>query len=380
MDLLSASEWMDLGYSALGAVLAVSVCAVILAWKKNKSGKRKFTATYFLELLESALWVISVLIMVALMDLLEKRGWSTLWAMLLPVLIVIPTIAIYGLKRKKALQGAVANPDAAPVRPPAPSKDEVRVNLVFNAVVIAFGVVTIGPILYLAFWADMKGLAVLPYLAAFVVIPFVLLTFTIFGRYPGSISNRAAIEIGAAPQQVWNTVRFRNTTDWWKKIVRSVERTSDPGEWYRVRYFNNDTCGQCCLPRDPASDGRSNLVEILASEEPHRLHFRAYPRGAGGGMENMMDHEDTVLSLEPLEGGRTRVTTVNTAVRPKAWLAFILKIGDPSGEELRTLKGHIEGTTYETIFDVGAKRLDEARHAERFCGCGADAPVAGRFA
>jgi hypothetical protein len=380
MDFLTAEDWKDLGYTFLGGLAALAIFAGFRIWKNQKAGKPALAMAKWQEAAQNGLWIFGMVLMLPLMDILERHGQSTFWAATIQLIVIVPIIFFSEMLRKRALRNSVANPNAASVAAPPPSKEEVRVNLLVNAAVIAFGVVTVGPILYLAFWSEASGLAMFPYVLAFTVIPFALLTFAISGRLPGSITKRSEIEIEAAPQEVWNTIRFRNTTNWWKKIVSSVERTSDPGEWYRLRYFNNDTCAQCGLPRDPGSEGHSNIVEILSSDEPHRLHFRAHPKRAGGAMGTMMDYEETVLTLEALEGGRTRVTSMNTAVRPKAWLAFILKIGDPSGEELRTLKGYLEGKSFDTIFDIGVKRLDEARHAEKFCGCGADAPVAGRFA
>ena len=81
-----------------------------------------------------------------------------------------------------------------------------------------------------------------------------------------------------------------------------------------------------------------------------------------------MDFEEETFLLRRAATGCV-VSAESVAVRPAMWLALILKIGDPVGEQLRHLKAHMEGEPGDTLYHASNKRIAEARKAPKFCGC-----------
>jgi hypothetical protein len=384
MDWLTSEDWRDIG-SVFG--MAAAFMTALTIWRSFKQWKSRqafFQVETFIDDLLNVLWIVPMVALLVLTDLLERHGvtgtysWNAYCAVFL---VFVAPVVYFGNRGRNHLQGkARANPNAAGTPTVAPSSEEVEVNLKANLIIIGFGIATIGPILALAYFASPLDLSSIPYVAFYALAILAALTYAIVGRWYGTVKLKSAvIEIKASPEQIWNEARFRNTTNWWKKIVSRVEQIDQSGTKFKMHYYNNDTCLDCGLPRDPDSEGRSNLVEILEAVEHERMTWRAYPKGTGGSMETMMAHEDCTYRFEASANGHTRLTCTGSVTKPRVFLAGIVLLGDPYGQELASLKAHVEGTAVDTIFDVGAARIEEARHAEKFCGCAKGAPVAGLF-
>ena len=383
----STTETLQTFASAFAAVMALVAAVLVYRMLRNwQQGTPLLSRKDIMSNAGNLGFILWVMFIFALQDALDQMGWHWSLLFLFPILAALPFILLAHQRMKQAQKNAIANPDAKIAVPAvAASAEEKSVSFKINAILIGFVLITIGPILWLAFMTDLSGFnrsgfAFLGGLLAYCAMILVILVYGIAGRWPGSVSMKASIEINATPQQIWNVVRFRNSTGWWKKIVSLVQRLDEPGEVYDIHYFNSDTCGTCSLPRNPDLDGAVTRVEILKSQEPTYLAWRAYPQSMSGAMSDMMAHEDESLTIDALSNGMCRVSADNLAVKPKVWLAALLKLGNPPGQELAALKAHIEGQTADTMYDVGAQRIDAARHAQKFCGCAKGASTAGLFA
>lgn len=201
---------------------------------------------------------------------------------------------------------------------------------------------------------------------------FFAIVYAIFGRWPGSVTSQARIELRASPEAVWDALALRGDYPGWKKIYTGIERLNEPGEVYRIHYAEDSECLRCLLPKDPDRPLWSARVEIVDARPPSLYLQRVFPKklSAKDETEQLLDAEDFATLLEPLAGGGTRVTVGSTVFRPKLWFAVLNLLGRPVREELRSLRAHVDGTRDETLFGIAAKRMDLARTAPRHCRCG----------
>ena len=86
-------------------------------------------------------------------------------------------------------------------------------------------------------------------------------------------------------------------------------------------------------------------------------------------MDDLLDAEDSMMGLESLAGGGTRVTIRSTVLRPKIWLGVLAFLGRPVREELRSLKAYLDGTADETLYGIAAIRMEAASNAPQQCRC-----------
>lgn len=377
MSWLTAEDWGDIRSAALSLLAGATFLLVCQVWQNLRNGKPVFEMKSLFEWAMGVTFVLAFFFVTPMMDVFERYGWSLWMLFLVPLLLVTPFLAIAQLQMSLARRKAVPNPGAAPFARTPLSREEMRVNFKLNAAIIGFGFFVVAPIVAFAFWdVPLSGVG-LGLLFPYVLAALAALIYGLFGRWPGNINLRAEIEIDAPPQKVWDVIRFRPTTSWWKKIVRRVERLNEPDEVYRLYYYNDDTCSSCGLPRNPDSEGRSSVVHVQESVEPIFLKWSTYPENTDSETNKiMLLREDESFILEALPNGRTRVKSEDAAIRPKVWIAIILKLGDTPGEQLRALKGHVEGQSVDTVYDARARRLAETRHAALFCGCREDARIA----
>lgn len=208
---------------------------------------------------------------------------------------------------------------------------------------------------------------------AIMTVTWSAILFAIFGRWPGTVSSNASIDVKAAPYEVWDAFALRDDYPGWKKIYTGIERLDESGEVYRVHYADDSDCPRCALPRNPDRSRLSSRIEILESRRPFVYRQRSFPKTAPGihwAKDRFLESEDMTMALHPLPGGGTRVTFSSTVVRPKVWMAFLTMLGRPAREHLRSLKAHVEGTPDDTLFSISAKRMEAARNAAQQCGCG----------
>jgi Polyketide cyclase / dehydrase and lipid transport len=271
---------------------------------------------------------------------------------------------------KTAAQTGIDNPCAAPIGGVPLSREEKSVTLKMTALVLAACVVVIAPVIALVLADIEAGMSGLAGMLAWCLVALGAVTWATVGRWPGKLTLSSTIEIAATPQQVWSTIRYVGEQPYYKGIVRRVEKVDATGETYLLHYYTEDDCSDCGLPKHPDTPGVTSLVEIVEAIEPRVYRLRSWPKTTDPVLKNSMDHEDESFLIEPLVGGRCRVTNTSTLERPRVWLAALLKLGDPLGEHLRNLKAHIEGSPAGTIFETGAARIAAARVAERHCGCG----------
>jgi hypothetical protein len=189
------------------------------------------------------------------------------------------------------------------------------------------------------------------------------------GRWPVPLTLRGEIDIAATPDQVWEMFHYRETDQYYRSIVRRVERLNQPGECYRLHYYNDERCIDCGLHKNPVAPGRTCLVEVNVAKRPSHMVTRSFPFGPTGAADAMMAYETSDMHYEPLPGGHCRVKYVNTVARARSWLALLLKMGDPIGEHLRDLKAHVEGGQGDTIYDRAEREIECARHVPQHCGC-----------
>lgn len=294
-------------------------------------------------------------------------------------LAILPFIALFlgltfwlSLRRLGALQkSALNNPDspvgyvASPLRL---SAEEKRVTFKISALSIGIAVLVAGFVSWLAFSGPKLEAGGLIAMIVVSTLILALLGLGIAGRWPGRMRTAASVEIAATPRQVFDTLRYAENEPYYRGIVRLVERLPEAGEVFRLHYFNTDACSECGLPKHPDSSGAVSRVEILEANAPSFYRLRAFPKGAGTTGASLMDYEEETFSIEA-HGSGCIVSAESVAVRPAMWLALVLKIGDPVGEQLRHLKAHLEGKAGGTLYDAGNERIAEARKAPKFCGC-----------
>ena len=369
VDYVDTEFWMLVRWLGLAFLFITAYVFGIPALRNYRAKKPLFEGfNWYLEIGNVA-FISMIMFILFSQDYMANRGWNGWWIFLFPLILVLPAMVMGHFSTTRARKSAVANPRAIVWPTVSASPEEVKVNLKLSLGVILFCVLSIGPITYFAF-AETKFSQTVTSLLFFHILGILaFLAYAAIGRWPWDISNSASVVINATPQDIWKVFRFRQSTNWWKKIVSRVDSIEGERESYLIHYFNMEPCGQCGLPHNPDSTGRKNRVEIMLTEEPHKLVWRAYPPGTGGFLETMMDYEEECFSLTERPEGGTLVSSTSKAHRPKVWLAAILKIGDPTGEELRTLKAHIEGVETDTLFAIGGKRLEALRRAEKFCGC-----------
>jgi hypothetical protein len=369
------------------ALWAIGACIFVLGadmLSRRRKGGERLTAETALKVLSDNAFVIFIILAFFAFDT-GPDGPS--YFVILPTFAVLIALSawLHMRQQRRAQANAVDNPDAQDGRAPLPvrlSAEERRVSFKINALVIAFAAVTVGAICWVAITMPPLDLSGLVFLLIICVLALAFLTYCVAGRWPFPVQKGASAEIAASPEAVWNVLRYKENRPYYRGNVRLVERLPEAGEAYRLRYFNTDNCGACGLPKHPDSEGPVSRIEILEAREPNVYRLRAFPKGTGWFGASMMEREDESFSIMPLPGGTSRVSAKSVAVKPAAWLALILKIGDPVGEQLRHLKAHMEGKAGETLYDATAERIAEARKAPKFCGCqGAAAPqlTAGQF-
>jgi hypothetical protein len=200
--------------------------------------------------------------------------------------------------------------------------------------------------------------------------------YAVFGRLRGSVASAAAVDLAAAPDLVWDAVVLRDDYPGWKKIYAGIDRLNEAGEVYRVHYAEDSDCPRCKLPRDPDRPRWTSRIEVLEARRPSLYRIRTAPRVTGAPADDpgrLLDTEDTVMRLEPLPGGGTRVMYESAVLRPKVWMAVLTMMGRPVREHLRSLAAHLEGRPDETLFGIAARRMDAARAAPQRCSCPAEA-------
>ena len=383
MDEFYSYAWDNMptlvGYVGLYFAVTLGLDAAL----NYRAGRKLFSRATIAGQFQNMLWFLALFAMIFLPDVFERHGLPSWLGFAVPALMLFTLPMLFIPNQKKLRSTAIPNPHAnAKIDITAAEKfttEESRVNLKLNALLLAFAVSVVGAICYFSFVMPPRSTAGLVALLAFVASMAGILTYAIVGRHPGTIEVvPSSIVIDRPLAEIWETVRFRNTTDWWKKIVSRVEKLDQPGEHYKLHYYNDDTCGQCGLPRNPDGGGRANIVEILEIKDMQFMRTRARPMGKKS-VVGMLDYEEESLEFLALDANSTRVTSRSLVSKPKVWLAMVLKLGDPLGEELRTLKAHMEGTTAGTLFEAGAARVAAHRHAENFCGCADGTPVANKF-
>ena len=207
---------------------------------------------------------------------------------------------------------------------------------------------------------------------AAVALTVAAIAYAILGRWPGSVSAAQTLDLAASPEAVWDAIVVRDDYPGWKKIYLGVRRLPERGEVYRLDYAEDSACPRCKLPRDPDRGRWISRLEVLEARRPSLYRIRTFPRtlgqsGRGGG--RFIDFEESVMTLQPLAGGGTRLDYRSTAVRPKIWMAFLAWLGRPVKEHLRSLQAHVEGRPDETLFGIAARRMQAARAAPGRCRC-----------
>lgn len=384
MDWLTVKDWEDLRMAAI-AIAAFVVFGLLLHLFRQHRAKQPFWQRPRLGALLSDNFLLIVIIwLFAVEPILERRGvpgwFSTVC--LLVVILVIGLLPLRHLQRdvaeKAALHG-VDNPDGVTVPPVPLSRDEKRLQ---SKILIALIGVTIA-VLALTFavvqpftasgnpsGGEGEGslLGFLLIIGSLIGVP----AFAIFGRWPWPVSRRAEIEIDATPQQVWNAIVYRDGMDHYRGIHSRIEKVEATVPTWRLHYQSDGNCGECGLPKHPDAGGITSLVQVLEADEPQRYVIRSAPKGLSadkGDAANWLDCEEESFDLAPLPGGRCRVASATTAQRPKVWLAVLIRVGDPLGEQLRDLKAFLEGREEDTLYAAARARFAAARNAPRHCGC-----------
>lgn len=199
--------------------------------------------------------------------------------------------------------------------------------------------------------------------------------FAIFGRWPGTVSSRASIDVSAGPYEAWNAFALRDDYPGWKRIYTGVERLNEPGEVYCLHYAEDSQCPRCRLPRNPDKSRWLSRVEILEARRPSLYRQRCFPKALSAlhvSTLEFLDSEETMMVVDSLGDGKTRLTFSSVGVRPKMWMAFLMLLDRPAKEHLRSLKAHLEGSPDESLFGVSAKRTELAREAPQYCSCPED--------
>lgn len=384
-DVLTSSGLASFAAAIVVFVLVSLAFEAFLDWRAKQPLFRRQTHA---ERLLNWGWLAIIFGVVYLPEEFEKWGIPGWLAFALPVPLIY--FGIRATARKKfdsaRQSNARPNPNANPHEDAMTaenfSAEELKVNAKLFGVIIAFGVLSIGLVTYLLPMAlkvgeppNLWGLSGLLVMTTGLLG---ILTYCAVGRWPGRLHLRSSVVIQRSLADVWSASQFRDTRQWWNPIVQRVQALPGPGERYMMHYYCDDTCGRCGLPRDPDVPSRAIMVEVLHLEPQKQMHVRSRTVGSPS-VEGMMDHEETLRTFEALGPETTRVSSHNICVRPKVWLALVLKLGDPIGEELRNLKAQLEGKPLGTLFAAAAARIEAHRNAERFCGCEAGAPIAHKF-
>jgi hypothetical protein len=376
--------WNMAGWIAIIFAVTLTIEAV-LDWRAKRPPLSRKTWT------ERGLDLMSLMLIMSIIflpDNFEKAGLPPSLAFVVPLMLIAISTPFMLSKQRKASQNRSARPNPN-AKPGEDAKwadqlgaEELKVNAKLLGAIIAFGILSIGLLMFLL-PLIINGSAPPSVLGLFGMLALTsallaFLTYAILGRWPGKVILEDSIVVQRPITEVWNTLQFRNTTDWWNPIVMGVEQLDVPGENYKMHYFCDDTCGQCGLPRDPDQSTRAALIEILEKREPSYFRVRARLVGTPS-VEGLMSHEESMKWLEAIGPETTRVSSRNICVKPKMWLAVVLKLGAPCGEELRTLKARMEGLPASTIYSAAAARVAAHRRAETFCGCASGAPIEGKF-
>lgn len=253
--------------------------------------------------------------------------------------------------------------------------DEEKTVALYLVIAVAIGVTAAGLAIGLVIRAlpgagEAVETGILGIAIAILVLTFSAMLFAIFGRWPGTVSSETKVDIAATTEELWEVVSLRPGYPGWKHIYTGIERLEEPGEVYRLHYAEDSDCSRCKLPRHPDRSRWSSRVEIQESRRPSVYRQRSFPKARSTHpMDDFLDCEDSAITLQPLDGGKTRVTFGSTVSRPRMWLAFLTWLGRPGREHLRSLKAHVEGTTDDSLFGVSAMRMEKARRAPRHCAC-----------
>lgn len=192
------------------------------------------------------------------------------------------------------------------------------------------------------------------------------------GRWPGKVCIRGGIEIEASPGEIWDALVFRAGEPHFRNIYSRIERLGEPGEVYHLHYLVFENCGSCGLPKHPEGSGLVNRLEVLEARRPEIYRTRSLPEGMDGmkgDASKWFDVEEETIRIDALPGGRSKVESELSVMRPKAWMAALLRFGNPIGENLLNLKAHLEGAADDSIYMTAQLRFEAARNAPRHCGC-----------
>jgi hypothetical protein len=374
MDRLLTEDWFDLRQMGISLGIGLAGALTIIGFLRWRRGAPVFQQGDFLKIVENSWFFVFIFLYLPLRDMAERHGLGDLASfgilLALSMVTMIPLMYLAQRRMKAAQAAAIDNPNAADVATCVPlSSEEKRVGTKVNLGLILFAIVTIGPLVWLAFSGSKGGVSIAGWLLFYCTTILGVLVYGMVGRWPGSITLQSIIEIDATPQEIWDTIRYCETDAHYKQIVRRVEKLNEPGDVYLLHYFNNDNCTECGLPNDPDAPGKTNRVEVREAREPEFYLVRSFSQGTGGAMDKMMDYEDESFMIEALPSGGSRVTNRDTVVRPRVWLAALLKLGDPLGEHMRNLKAHMEGAEGDTVWNTGASRIAAQRKSAKFCGC-----------
>lgn len=384
-NVVNAGGLASLAAVLVGITLVSLVIEVLLDWRAKRPLLRQKS---IVDRIQDFLWLVLILSVIYLPDEFEKRGLPAWLAFLVPLAMIVASTFLFFHRQQRVQQKTNSRPNPN-AQPGADSKsadgfsaEEVKVNARLLGLVVAFGVVSIGLAVFLLPMAlntpeapSMLGLFGMLLLTMGLLA---VLTFGIVGRWPGKLHLKSSIIIQRPLAEVWNALQFRETSHWWNPIVKNIQALPGPGENYRMYYLCDDSCAECGLPRDPDVSTRSALIEVLQKQDQKFIHSRARLVGSPS-VEGLMECEENIRQFEALGGEATRVTSHNICVKPKMWLAIVLKLGDPIGEELRTIKGQLEGVPNSSLYFAGAARIAAHRKAEAFCGCARGAPIEGKF-
>ena len=187
-------------------------------------------------------------------------------------------------------------------------------------------------------------------------------------HYPGSVMRSHCLVIHAAPDTIWNTIRYRDTTSYYLATVARFVRISTEPEIYCRHSRDLGTCTGCGLPKPLARIKAKSHVEIVERFEGRLQHTRSTPAPDSTGAHSREEH--IVWRIEPHADGAL-VTYTNISVAPPLWywLETRLRVSHVARNILTDLKGQLDGTPDHGLFAVAREDLAFATAARKHCSC-----------
>lgn len=191
----------------------------------------------------------------------------------------------------------------------------------------------------------------------------------VFGRYPGTITQRASVLIHAPAEAVWDKLVTREDFDhWYPQIVR-IERLPGNGERYACHMRTLTDCPTCSLPYPPDYGDHIAEMTVLEREVGRHEVTRVVPPDHGPWLLRGLIRElVSARTMTPTAAG-VRVDGLTSIVRPKLFLAATLPFANAVRHSLEAMKAEIEDTEPPAAIKQMRAQIAEARASRNFCGC-----------